>query len=161
MKCKFEERQYEQPLNFELAWRGKIFPAGQVLENTIGIDAALFSRDPTFWRLWNTQRWWLSFRRLWKHGVRLKSELWEDAKNKLDNVKFPKFKCNVFIQHKRPEYITSPRGREFNFWRQKYFRYDINTDQRDILSKLEQRSFGISKIIPSWLKTVTLFSPTN
>jgi len=139
MECEFEEKQYEELLNCELAFRGRIYPAGQVLENTIGIDAAVFSKDPAFLRLWNSTRWWWLFGPIWKHGVSLSRELWDDAEKKLDSVDFPKFLCNVFIQHKRPEYIASRLGKEYSYWKKKYFRYDISVSQRDILIRLEQR----------------------
>ena len=34
MDCEYEEKQYEQLMNYELAEKGRIYPAGQCLEKT-------------------------------------------------------------------------------------------------------------------------------
>lgn len=160
MECEFEEKQYEQLLNIELAWRGSVYPAGQVLENIIGIDAAVFTKDPGFWRLWNLRRWWWPFGSAWKKGVALSPGHWKHAQHELDSASFPRFKCNVFIQYKRPEFITSPRGKEYGYWRQRYFRYDTRSQQQDILYELEQRISKNSLVVyacPAFFKLKELW----
>lgn len=133
MECEFEEKQYEQLLNFELGEKRKIFPAGQVLENAIGIDVALYSRNVDFWKLWRR------FPRL-RSGMHLTRELWDSFEGQLDSGAFPKFKCNIFIQHKRPEFISSPLGKEYDKWKHQYYRYDVVPDQQGILQRLEQKT---------------------
>jgi len=136
MECEFEEKQYEQLMNYELAEKGQIYPAGQCLEKDLGIDAALFfSPSSFFWRRWNNLDTFVK-----KHGVKLSAALWDVAEDKLRSGKFPKFKCNLFIQYKRPERISSPNGKEYKRWKQPYFRYSIKEHQQDALSMLERRT---------------------
>jgi hypothetical protein len=134
MQCKFEEKQYEQPLNFELAWRRNVLPAGQVFENTVATDAFIFSRNLKFWNLWKT-----GSTSAWRSGLILTPELWDDVEKKLNKADFPKFKFNLLVQHKRPEYIKSRAGNEYSYWNQPYFRYDLEEDQQGILYTLEKR----------------------
>jgi hypothetical protein len=134
MDCQFEEKEFEQPLNAELACKGRIFPPGQVLEGIIGIDAAVFSTKKNFFLLWkkdgsqNDQK-----------GVHLNSKLWDFVAKQLDDTRFPKFKCNVFLQHKCPTYIKKKWGGEYRYWNQPYFRYELKENQQDILSRLDQK----------------------
>ena len=134
MQCEFEEKQYEQPLNMELTWKRKIYIPGQVFENDIAIDAAIFSKNPKFWKLWE-----YGTKRKWKSGTRLKPELWDMVEETWKSDMFPKFKFNLFVQYKRPEYIYLPWGKEYDHWKQPYFRYDLTGHQQNTLYKLEQR----------------------
>lgn len=134
MECEFEEKQYEEPLNHELSWKRRIwYTPGQVFEQRIGIDAAIFSKNPLFWALWNEER-------KWKGGVILEPKLWSIAEKALNADTFPKFRFNLFIQHKRPEHIASAAGREYKHWLQPYFRYDITGHQQRTLCRLEQNT---------------------
>jgi len=140
MKCEFEEKQYEMPLNIELTTRAPIYVPGQVFENKIGIDAAIFSKNPKFWKLWCEALWWCPpFFRHYRRGTAIKQEWWDHLKEKLDDERFPKFKFNLFIQHKRPEFISSSLGKEYKYWNQPYFRYDLDSDQQNNLYRLEQK----------------------
>ena len=139
MQCQFEEKQYEEPLNRELGTRVPYIP-GQVFENIIGIDAAIFSKNQKFWRLWFKKHWWWPpFFLRYKPGVYLEPEFWDLAEENLNRDEFPNFKFNLFIQHKRPEFISSSLGKEYKHWRRPYFRYDLNPRQQDILNRLEQK----------------------
>jgi len=136
MECEFEEKQYEFPLDMELVEGQKVFIPGSVFEHSLGTDAALFTRNLRFWRPWFS---WYSFWRLWRRGVYLRPEYWDAIRNELDSDRFPRFKFNLFLQYKRPEYISSHRGKEYRQWRQPYFRYAIKEDQQRRLYELEQR----------------------
>ena len=72
MQCEFEEKEYEQPLNYELAWKRRVYSPGQVFENKIAIDAAVFSRNQKFWNLWSNCE-----KMTWKSGTKLKREFWD------------------------------------------------------------------------------------
>ena len=136
MECEFEEKQYEQLMNYELAEKGQIYPAGQCLEKDLGIDAALFfSQNARFWKQWNSSN---TFNK--KPGVKLGTELWEIAEQKLRSGKFPKFKCNLFLQYKRPESIQSPNGKEYSYWNEPYLRYSIKEHQQETLCALERKT---------------------
>ena len=142
MRCQFEEKQYEQLLNNELAEKERIYIPGQVLENDIAIDAALFSMNPRFWGLWNNQR-----KMRWKSGLRLRPEFWDIAEATLNSDMFPRFKCNLFIQHKRPEFVSSPNGREYYHWHQPYLKYDIDDHQQGILLNLEYKTIPHALVV--------------
>ena len=134
VECQFEEKQFEQHLNSELARNGRIYVPGQVLENKIAIDAAVFSKNPRFWELMRGD-----IQDKQKLGVFLQPELWDLIEDIWKDDLFPKFKCNLFIQHKRPEYIKSKLGKEYGYWKQPYFRYDLDYDQQKTLLLLEQK----------------------
>jgi len=132
--CQFEEKEFEQPLNIELGCKGKVFPAGQFLEGQIGIDAAIFSTNGHFWLLWNK-----TMRPKYRSGVFLSSGLWDFVKQRIDDKRFPKFKCNLFLQHKRPTFIKRSNGLWYDDWKQPYFKYAIERHQQETLFKLEQK----------------------
>ena len=133
-QCEFEEKQYEQLMNIELAKKGQVYPSGQFLEHDIAVDAAVFYGNPVFWHMWRTQR-----KLMVKPGLYLRKEFWEIAERELKSNMFPKFKCNLFIQYKRPESVSSPHGTGYSHWKEPYLRYEINQYQQDILHKLERR----------------------
>ncbi|MHA1333086.1 MAG: hypothetical protein ACTSPL_03315 [Candidatus Odinarchaeia archaeon] len=135
MKCEFEEKIYEFYHNLELVDRERIiFPPGQVMEHDLGIDVALFSWNKKFWRIWGfkTSRaiptgigWW----------PLLNEHQWEKLEAVINT--FSDFKFNIFLQYKRPKYITSIRGREYRWWGKPYFRYELLEHQQNILEQLE------------------------
>jgi len=159
MKCEFEESLYQDYINQELKWRKNFFPSPRVLENTIGIDTALFTYNQDFWKLFSDRRFPLSFLPYWKQGEFLKPELWDDFQNILNSDTFPKFRCNLFLQYKRPTYITTRRGLEYDDWNQPYYRYKITEYQCEILEKLEKRVNSNSLVVygcPAFWKNKTL-----
>lgn len=133
MECEFEEKEYEGPLNCELGVKRKIYSPGQVFENTIGIDAAVYSLNPVFWGLglWKPSGW--------KSGVRLTPQIWSFVKETINSSRFPRFKVNLFLQHKRPEYIKSHSTKEFSYWKMPCYRYKLRPKQQSVLYKLEQK----------------------
>ena len=154
--CEFEEKEYEQPLNYELAWKRRVWSPGQVFEKKLGFDAAIFSKNPRFWKLWTK-----GTRRTWKLGIKLDQELWNIIEETWKSNAFPKFKFNLFVQHKRPEYIFSHFGREYGYWNKPYFRYDLIDHQQDALDKLEQRVSSNGIVVyacPSFWKREDLWS---
>lgn len=135
MKCKFEEKQFEKLIDAELFGPGRLFPMGQVLEGVLGFDSAGFIRSRPFWRRFRPgwpPPWWLP-------GVYPNHDLWDISESVINSDAFPKFKCNVFLQYKRPEYISSRRGREYPDWNSPYFRYEIDLKQQRILDQLETK----------------------
>lgn len=147
MKAEFEEKQYEQHLNLELL-EGKnlLYPPGQVLENTLGFDAALFSSHPKFWK--HFPEYYHLHHRFFRHGprgIRLPFELWSELENEIDF--FPKFKCNVFIQHKRPELMKRSDALEWSSWNSPYFRYKLMQHQQEALSRLVAQTGSNSIVI--------------
>lgn len=129
-KTQFEEKTYETYLNFELTHEKRIFPPGQFFEFDIGIDAAIYSMNPIIWRIFN--------RRPFPRGERLRAQLWDFAERAITDDQFPKFRVNLFIQYKRPEFITGYGGSEYKEWNQPYFRYRISSTQQNSLFHLEE-----------------------
>lgn len=134
MECEFEEKEYEGPLNCEIGEKRKIYSPGQAFESIIGIDAAIYSVHDAFWGFLGLKR-----PSNWKSGVHLTPELWSFVKKNIDSSRFPKFKVNLFLQHKRPEYIKSHSTKEFSYWKIPCYRYKLKDKQQNILYRLEQR----------------------
>lgn len=96
--AEFEEKSYEAPLYNQLE-RGQnlLFVPGQVLEHTVGFDAGLFVAQSAVWET-------LGYRTPltgaavgyydWPYAWRLPRP----------NVKLPRFRLNLFLQAKRPDF---------------------------------------------------------
>lgn len=76
MHAEFEKKQYEQHLNLELLKGSNLlFPPGQMLENTVGFDAALFTAHPKFWKHFPAHyKWHHRFLRNAPNGITLLSK---------------------------------------------------------------------------------------
>ena len=74
-------------------------------------------------------------------------ELWDTAERILTSDMFPKFKCNIFIQCKRPESVSSPNGKEYWRWKQPYLRYDIEDHQQSVLQRLEEKISSYAVVV--------------
>lgn len=113
MFCEFEEKQFEKLMDFELFDSLRLFPIGQVFEGSLGIDSAGFTRNKHFWRM---------LRRFCLPGIHLGPNLWPLRGEDIDSDAFPSFRCNVFLQYKRPQYVSSKLGAEYSDWEQNYYR---------------------------------------
>ena len=137
MLSEFEEKQYEQHLNIELLQGSNlIFPPGQHLENVLGFDAALFTRNKNFWRHFlGGYPWYRRFFRSYLNGMYFPTDAYEleDAFNN----DFPQFKFNAFIQHKRPERMVKDTAAEWGSWNKDYYRYKVLDHQQLTLETLE------------------------
>lgn len=144
MKVDFEEKTYESYFNNELDSKSSVyFPPGQVLEGLLGFDAASNSNNRRLWRKLGYPFWFFPpFA-----GVSL-LDMAHVLEQKLDHFidKIPNIKANILLQYKRPEYITTSRGKEWHHWQAEYFRYHIYPSQHQILSKIEQ-SFGDKALV--------------
>jgi hypothetical protein len=130
--AEFEEKTYEQHLNFELLAKRPFFvPPGQSLEHAIGFDVALFTRSRAFWRNFNSTPFAFPW---WRKGITVDPGWWPELDQQINY--FPRFRCNLFIQHKRPEYVSSIRASEWNDWSRPYFRYFIDAHQQRVLGNI-------------------------
>lgn len=131
MRVQFEEKSYENYFNSELDRRSEVyFPLGQVQEGGLGFDATTFSRNR---RLWS--------RLGYRFGIfppfggidlrEIADEMEEYLDIELQHI--PQMKSNLLFQYKRPDYITSIQGKEWNLWNEPYFRYKIYKEQHDLL----------------------------
>jgi hypothetical protein len=130
-------------MNRELESKTPLFIPSQPDEHYVGIDAATFSKNQAFWRMWSRWPFWN-----WKSGLHLNAELWDLTEEIIKDCTFPKFKYNLFLQYKRPDYISGSRkGNEYVYWRQPYLRYEIDPPQQHILFKLEQKTSAQALVI--------------
>lgn len=144
MKVHYEEKTYESYFNNELSIRSEIyFPPGQVLEGILGFDAAAYSKNRKLWRILGYPFWFypnFSGVNIEKVAIYLENAL-GDVINSI-----PAIKTNLLFQYKRPEYITTANGKEWNHWNEPYFRYNIYKEQQDILEKIEKK-FGSQALV--------------
>lgn len=155
MFAEFEERQFEAALNAELVDPVYyVFVPGQVFEGTLGIDAAFPSKHPLFWK-WHRRFPYYPF----PTGARLEGELWEIAEDELR--RFPPLCCNVFLQHKRPEYLMRSNSSQWSFWNGPYYRFGTMTHQQATLARLEV-AIGATGVVsyasPAFYKFSTLWT---
>ncbi len=138
MLSEFEEKQYEQHLNVELLQGcNLIFPPGQHLENILGFDAALFTRNKNFWRHFlGGYPWYRRFFRYYLNGMYFPQDVYE-LEGAFNNG-LPQFKFNAFIQYKRPERMVKDTAAEWGSWNQEYYRYKVLDHQQATLEILEQ-----------------------
>jgi hypothetical protein len=137
MKCQFEEKQFEQHLNNELLQSQELlYVPGQVLEGHLGFDAAIYSTNRRFWRLFDDPYFFYE-RYLYRSppGIMIDSIWWDELDEALSH--FPRFRFNVFIQHKRPEYLTTSNSNEWTDWGRPYYRYELTAHQQIALERLE------------------------
>lgn len=126
--AEFEEKEFEAPLYHQLVRENShLWPPGQVLESYLGFDQALYIADPYLWELHG-------FRRPLR-GFAPGYFMWPFLPRKREfRRRLPRFRCNCFIQAKRPEVGSrlskklAPLGRARPF-----FRFLIESDQQRTL----------------------------
>lgn len=140
MNVGYEEKTYESYFNSELSHRSKVyFPAGQVQEGAIGFDSSAFSTSRLFWGRFHAGRWFS----LPQKGVPLSEIVSVLEKLFLFEIsKLPEIKANIIFQFKKPEYISSKLGKEYQYWKQEYYRYHIDSDQQRVLYGLDNAFQG-------------------
>ena len=141
--AEFEEKEYERYFNDHLSIVDRqCWSPGQVLEGRIGFDGAAMVSPHLLFDLFH-------FRRLRRHdlqrGVQFDANYVREVFNVLD-AELPPYRFNLFAQYKRPEYVSRSNGREWSSWRRRYYRYEINIDQNDVLCKIESICGGASLV---------------
>jgi hypothetical protein len=132
--AEFEEKEFEGPLYTQLLQGSNLlWPPGQVLEKTIGVDATMFTSHHFFWRLFG-----------FSHplqGALLPHYLWGFIrKHRNKDRKLPNFKLNLFIQSKRPEfYISTSRKYQAKGINGSYWRFDVTKHQQRALEKVASK----------------------
>lgn len=140
MWVEFKEKPYETAFVGELRLlTNMIFAPDQTDENLLGFDVSAFlpwELLPPFFPHMRFRRW----RRFW--GVSA-SEL-NDFGTEL-NSRLPKFRLNLFIQFKRPQYLVGKKASEWKEWNQPYYRYKLESHQQKLLHKINLISKGRAK----------------
>lgn len=128
MEAEFEEKEYEGPLNHELLVNDpRVWPPGQVFEKYMGIDAALMVMSPLFWQAVG-----------YSHpltGVVLNDlrfgHIWRQVGRKR---KLPTFATNLFLQVKRPEFLSRSNYSVPIYG--EHYRFNIKPHQQVALGRL-------------------------
>lgn len=111
----------------------------------MGFDAALFTKNKHFWRLFlSDQPWYRRIFRNYPSGLHFPKEAYK-IEEEFNNY-FPSFKFNIFIQHKRPERMVKDTAAEWDSWNQEYYRYKVLEHQQAILEVLE-RNIGSQGVV--------------
>jgi len=123
----FEEKEFENPVNHQLVHGDLMWTPGQMLEKVIGFDAAIFVETSSFWSALG-----LSKKRA---GTPILASWWKSraAQSRLSQKPPPSFPINAFLQYKRPEYLTSSKTKEWRYWKQPFFRFQITPHQHAAL----------------------------
>lgn len=142
-KCEFKEAAFEANLNRELSLDNMaIFTPDRVLENDIGFDAALVSRNFKLFQMFHRCRreWCLPlFDRL--DGIKLDKDFWRTMASSIDHAAV-ELKFNIFLQHKLPIFIDKNHWKiktQWNTWNTRFYRYEITEHQQKILEQLENK----------------------
>lgn len=129
----FEEKQFESAVTAELSrgsLKNRVFSSGQFLEHIVGYDAASdISRRHKVWQVLSIPR---------PRGVHLVPEHWPAA-NRPASSALPSRIVSLILQYKRPEYITTANGKQWELWHKPYFRIRRQAEQHKILLQLERR----------------------
>jgi hypothetical protein len=126
----FEEKEYEAPLYNQLESSGTslVWSPGQVFEQHIGIDRAMFLDDPDIWEILGSRP---------RRGVLLEDYRWRFIWQRRRRRPLPNFKLNLFIQAKRCFFHKSkPRNLKTNALNSPCWRFDITAHQQEALEKV-------------------------
>lgn len=135
MRARFEEKTYENYFNSELARQTDVyFPLGQVQEGSLGFDSSALTSNRRLWRRLGHPFWVYPY----FEGVDLR-KIADKMEHYLDVTlgNIPNIKTNLLFQYKKPSIITTPIGKEWKYWNEPYYRYDIDKDQQDILMHID------------------------
>lgn len=137
MDIEFKERTFEKYFGHELARLTNItFSPDQCDEALLGFDEAFFMPEEWFFRF-------APFVRRRRRGRITGIEIEEFNKLGKEIARhMPKFKLNLFVQFKRPAYLTSRGAREWSDWNQSYYRYEITPHQQEALERIDAQSSG-------------------
>lgn len=130
----FEEPEYRGPLFNQIEWGNHlVWEPGQVFENHIGIDRASFCTNHYIWNLHGFPTHPI--------GVILNNYrfpyIWNQRKK---NKSLPNFALNLFIQAKRPYYLsTGTKILKKNNIPYSCWKFEITVHQQIALEKLSQK----------------------
>lgn len=137
MYAEFKEKTYEKYFGHELARRTNVtFSPDQCDEAFLGFDDAFFLH-------WEFLLDTLPYRRR-RRSSRLRGLLMSELDALGDEIsrRLPPFKFNLFVQYKRPEYLSRASAAEWSCWQRAYFRYETTPHQHALLAKIDQKSHG-------------------
>jgi len=137
MDIEFKEKTFEKYFGHELARLTNItFSPDQCDEEVLGFDEAFFLAERWLFRVAPYVR---GRRRARMRGIdpRTFNHIGEDLARML-----PDFRFNLFLQFKRPVYLTSRGAGQWQDWKQSYYRYATTPHQQEALERIEAQSYG-------------------
>jgi len=135
IEAEFEEKEFESQINSAIKEKHNfIYAPGQVFEKIIGIDAAYFSENEVLWQILSGGVDAIFPLQRVPGGILLNPTYWDNIEIPLDRL--PPFQLNLFLQHKRPTYLSDARSSEWSFWKRPYYRYHLRAHQQLALEKL-------------------------
>lgn len=144
MDIEFKEKTYEKYFGHELSRLTKTtFSPDQCDEALLGFDEAFFLPEDWFFRFGpyvrrNRRRHLtgVDINEFNKYGGRLAEHM-------------PPFRFNLFVQFKRPTFLTSSGAKQWSDWNQSYYRYETTPHQQEALERIAVQSFGRAATIYS------------
>lgn len=140
----FKEKTYEKYFGHELSrLTNTTFSPDQCDEELLGFDEAFFLPQEWFFQFGPYVR---RSRRRHLTGV----EITEFNKyGALVAKHMPPFKFNLFVQFKRPTFLTSRGAKQWSDWNQSYYRYETTPHQQEALERIADQSHGRAATIYS------------
>ncbi len=158
MWAEFKEKTYETAFVGELRLLTNIIYApDQTDENLLGFDVSAFLP----WEMLPPFLPHMRYRR-WKHFIGVSAAEINDLGAEM-NSRLPKFRLNLFIQFKRPQYLVGKNASEWKEWNQAYYRYKLESHQQKLLHKINLTSKGRAKAfyaVPAFHLSDDLFNKT-
>lgn len=129
----FEEKEFEAPLYNQLeSGTRQLWAPGQVFEQYVGIDRALFLYDLRLWRLFGVS--------LPPVGAFLNRMHWPFARFRRPPHELPNFRLNLFLQAKRCyRHSRTPKNVRALLGANGCWRFDLDPTQQDTLGKVAER----------------------
>ena len=156
MFVKFKEKTYEKFFAIEVGRHTRrTFSPDQYDESFLGFDDAFHLRFDLLYSYGIVRRRRRSKRI--QDGITI-SEI-DDSLAKIASH-FPRFRFNLFIQYKRPEYVKSPNAAEWTSWRKPYYRFDLTEHQQRLLERIAHRAANRAAVIyasPAFWRDEDLF----
>lgn len=131
--AEFEEKEYEAPLYNQLeSLTRNVWAPGQVFEEYMGIDRAMFLTEPRLWRFFGVSRPPL--------GVFMHRMDWEFIWRHRQRRRMPNFRVNLFIQAKRSHYYPRrPRHLSGKMPAGPCWRFNLEAHQQRALERVAGR----------------------
>jgi len=126
--AEFEEKQYENAANVEFAiGDAEMYAAGQAAEALLAYDVALKPNNIAVWQLLGIAM---------PSGAVLLPNFCSGVKHKPRSVDLPSTYVSLILQYKRPMYLTRATAAQWDFWRRRYYRIDLDREQHLRLRRL-------------------------
>jgi hypothetical protein len=129
-RAQFHERQFELAANIELiSGRGTFFAPPPTAEQRLGIDCALTPGDARIWKLLGLPA---------PTGTAIGASTFQAWPSSFPPGASPPFLASLFVQYKRPDYLTTRRAAEWQHHGSPYYRIHLTPHQHQRLIDLSQ-----------------------